>query len=230
MFRDREAAGEALAGEMLVYKDVSDALVLGLPRGGVITGSAVARALNLPLDVFLVQKLRAPGDPELAVGAVTETGSVYLLPPPPGEEAPPPGYLDNELKRQRMEIDWRRLLFRGGRPLPSLTGRIVIVVDDGVATGAAMMASLEALRPLSPKRLVAAAPVAPLGTAFAIEDMADEMVVLEAPERMRAVGDFYREFEPVSESAVLERLTLRRGVRGPRRRGPSAERTGFPQV
>jgi len=223
MFEDRDDAGARLAERLSAYAGSKTALVLGIPRGGVVVGSGVSRRLGLPLDVFISLKLRAPGNEELAVGAMTELGNVYIEQDLMRRLGMSLERLGDEFHRERQEIEWRRLLYRGGRDLPEVAGRDVILVDDGLATGCTMLAAAEALRPRKPRRLIAAVPVAPADKFEALEACFDETVVLKTPVAFDAVGAFYRDFWPVPDAVVLERLSSRAGKSG-KRRQPAAVR------
>ncbi|MBI4376773.1 MAG: phosphoribosyltransferase [Elusimicrobia bacterium] len=207
MFIDREDAGEKLAEALGRYRAAHGGLVLALPRGGVVVGFALSRRLGLPLDVFISQKIRAAEEPELALGAVTERGTMLAdraIEPPLAHMA-------------KQEVEWRRLLYRGGRPLPLIAGRIVILVDDGAATGSTFLAAAQAVDALAPKRLVAALPVASVEASDKIRGYVDELVALERPEDLVCLGDYYDEFRPVSDAEVLKRLSYRQGRDGVRR-------------
>ncbi|HSG27563.1 MAG TPA: phosphoribosyltransferase family protein, partial [Candidatus Krumholzibacterium sp.] len=161
MFEDRLAAGQALTAELSDYDHSPDAIVLALPRGGVVVGFAIHRALDLPLDVFITRKLRAPENPEFALGALTETGYRFVNPDVQGWAADPwaESYLARETEHQRLEIDQRKQLYRSGRDLSGIAGRTVLLVDDGVATGSTVIAAVRGLRVLGPAQIVVAAPV-----------------------------------------------------------------------
>lgn len=209
MLRDREEAGHLLAGRLMAYRDEPQAIVLALPRGGVAVGFAISAALHLPLDVFLVRKLGAPGNPEYALGAVTETGKVRLNPQAQDVLArcgAPTGYLEETIKAECEEMTRRQALYRDGRPLPDLAGRRVILADDGIATGATFLASAEALRELGISRLIAALPVGPPDTLRQVGRLVDALVWLEAPESFVAVGLHYQDFAQVEDGAVLAYL------------------------
>lgn len=210
MFRNREEAGRLLAWRLQAYRDDPTALVIALPRGGVVVGFTLSRELRLPLDVFLVRKLGAPECPEYALGAVTETGFVYLNPLAvslyEGRKVKLKEYLEAAIRRQRQEIARRQALYRSGRSLPRLTDRTVLLVDDGVATGATFLASVESLRSLPVKRLVAALPVAPPDVLGEIRKRVDQLVVLDAPEEFDAVGAFYLDFGQVEDEDVVRLL------------------------
>jgi len=206
VIEDRVQAGGRLAAALRRYCDCPDALILAIPRGGVVVGREISVLLRLPLDVLLTRKIGAPGNPELAIGALTETGYLYL-----NEEllASHPGLArlsEQERLEQELEIDRRRRQYRGGRPLPSLEGRTVILVDDGTATGATYLASVHALQASRVGRLVAALPVAPPETARLISRRVDDCVVLETPDPFYAVGQQYLDFRQVTDEEVLRCL------------------------
>lgn len=205
MWRDREQAGEALARELRRYRD-SGALVVALPRGGVPVAAAVADRLGLALDICPVRKVGLPGHEELAVAAVAgPDGSEMVV---NREIAAAAGLDDAALDRlatpEREELERRRLLYRAGRE--TVAGRDVILVDDGVATGATTRAALAALRRAGAARLVLAVPVAAPETLARLEDEADEVVCLASPEDFRAVGLHYMSFPQVPDEAVLALL------------------------
>jgi len=206
LFRDRRHAGILLANHLQTYRGNHHAVVLALPRGGVVVGHELSMALHLPLDVFITRKIAAPESPEYAVGAVSETGAVYL-----NQEAVRAMQLSQEdldglIAAQRREIERRRGLYREGRGLPHLHNRTVILVDDGVATGATLFATLDALSALNPLRVVVAMPVAPTSTAERIRALVDECVILSTPEPFEAVGCFFEEFEQVTDDEVIRTL------------------------
>ena len=208
-FRDRVDAGRALA-RALAHHGGADTLVLGLPRGGVPVAYEVARALDAELDVVVVRKLGVPFQPELAMGAVASGGALARN----EDVIRLAGVSEAQFERVRAseeaELRRREALFRGRRPAPRVAGRVVIVVDDGLATGASMLAALAALRSLKPARLVAAVPVAPPDAAARLAG-ADEFVCLDAPAGFAAVGQFYQDFGQTSDEDV--RALLRRAHR-----------------
>lgn len=206
MFRNRREAGSRLAEKLGQFKDRLDALVLALPRGGVVTGFEVARTLNLPLDVLIVRKIGFPYQPELAAGAIAETGSVVLNKDIISMGGLPNEYLQKELDRQKQEIARRIALYRAGRPLTGLKGWTVILVDDGVATGATMKAAIEALKREKVAKLVVGLPVGPPETIQAIGKMVDECICLETPLAFMAVGAHYQDFTQTSDEEVVELL------------------------
>lgn len=206
LFRDRRHAGIMLANQLQAYRGDHHAVVLALPRGGVVVGQEVSLALHLPLDVFITRKIAAPESPEYAVGAVSETGAVYLNREAVRAMQLSQEDLDGLIAAQRREIERRRTLYREGRGLPQLHHRTVILVDDGVATGATLFATLDALSALSPLRVVVALPVAPPSTAERIRALVDECVILSTPEPFSAVGCFFEEFDQVSDDEVVRTL------------------------
>lgn len=206
MFQDRIDAGRQLAVALKDYTEVPGGLVVALPRGGVVTGYEVSRVLRLPLDVFIVRKIGYPGNPECAMAALTETGMLHRTGESRGFRALHPGYLDECRAEQEKEIWRRKRLYRGGLPFPRLAGRTVLLVDDGLATGATFEAAALALRELKPKFLVGAVPVAPPETAERVRTLVDELVVLEIPEYFMAVGQAYADFRQVDDEQVLRVL------------------------
>lgn len=208
MFQNREEAGRQLAATLQAYREHPEGVILALPRGGVAVGYEVSLALHLPLDVFITRKIGAPENPEYALGAVSEGGNIYVNPYAMAEFRLSADDLQELAAVQRQEIARRQKLYRQGRhPLP-LKDRIVIVVDDGIATGATFFASVEAIRQQSPARLIAAIPVGPMDTIQKARTAVDELVVLATPEPFWAVGNHYVHFEQVEDREVLEYLNL----------------------
>jgi predicted phosphoribosyltransferase len=206
-FLDRADAGRQLVGPLSAYAGRSDVVVLALPRGGVPVGYEVARALRAPLDVFLVRKLGVPGHPELAMGAIAEGGVEVLNDDLIRELGIPQKLVQQIAVRERMELDRRDGLYRDGRPLPAVQGRIVILVDDGLATGSTMQAAATALRRLEPARVIVAVPVGAHDTCERLGRFADKVICLIAPEPFQAVGLWYDEFSQTSDDEVKRLLT-----------------------
>ena len=208
MFRNREEAGRILAAELSPYRNDPTALILALPRGGVAVGYQLSRALHVALDVFMTRKIGAPGNPEYAIGAVAETGSRYLNQEAVSSFGLSRYELDRLIHVQEKEIARRKDLYRQGRPLPQLTGRTVLLVDDGIATGSTFMASTLAIRGLQPRRLVGVIPVGPSSTIREVQAHVDELVVLMTPDPFEAVGHFFVDFTQVEDRDVVEYLNL----------------------
>lgn len=202
MFEDRGEAGRLLADRLLAL-GVERGVVLGLPRGGVPVAAQVATALDAPLDVLVARKLGAPDDPEYAIGAISEAGAAYL-----DERAAAryqPGALADVERAERLELARRVAAYRGGGAL-DLDGRSVVLVDDGLATGATMIAACRASRALGAARVTVAVPVAPSRWQEAFGREADASVAVLEPERFRAVGGFYRSFPQTTDAEVLAAL------------------------
>jgi putative phosphoribosyl transferase len=206
VLRDRKEAGRLLAAQLDSHRDDRRGIIVALPRGGVAVGYELSRALHLPLDVFITRKLATPDHPEYAIGALSETGAVYLNPDAVEAFHLSHADLNALLVHAREEISRRQQRYRKGRPLPSVTGKTVILVDDGIATGATFNATIEAITELSPQRLVAAIPVAPEDNVGPLRSRVDELVVLATPEPFIAVGHHYQSFTQVNDAEVLEYL------------------------
>jgi putative phosphoribosyl transferase len=202
-FRDRNDAGRQLAQVLRRYSNDPHAIVLALPRGGVVVGYEISLALHLPLDVLVVRKLGTPFNPELAMGALAETGYRHLNADVVRSYEIGQRELDEEVQRQQKEIDRRIDKYRAGRALPPLKGRTVIVVDDGIATGATFFASLAALRSAEAARLVAAVPMAPPSAVAMLKSQVDELVVLHTPEWFFGISQFYDSFPQVEDDQVI---------------------------
>jgi len=206
IFLDRREAGRALGAKLASYAGRNDVTVLGLPRGGVPVAGEVALALDAPLDVFLVRKLGAPGQEELAMGAIASGGVRVLNPTVIQSLRISADEIERTARREERELRRRELSYRGERPSLDIEGRIAILVDDGVATGSSMRAAVEAARKLKPARIVVAVPVAPPSTAREIRRIADDVVVVATPEPFYSVGRFYEEFDQTTDEEVRELL------------------------
>jgi putative phosphoribosyl transferase len=225
LFMDRSEAGRVLASKLGRYAGRDDVVVLALPRGGVPVGYEVARALGAPLDVFLVRKLGVPGHEELAMGAIASGGVRVLNEDVVRELRMPPEAIDAVAEREQGELERREQAYRDGRPFPQVRDRIVILVDDGLATGSTMRAAVAALRQQGPGRIVVAVPVGAADTCRDLRAEADEVVCARQPDPFFAVGAWYRDFSQTTDEEVRELLyraedvkgtgPLSAGVRGP---------------
>jgi predicted phosphoribosyltransferase len=206
IYADRVDAGRRLAGALTEYAGREDVLVLGLPRGGVPVAAEVAKALDAPLDVMIVRKLGAPWQPELAMGAIA-SGNVQLL----NEQVVrmlgiDDGTIEEIAEREGRELARRERAYRGDQPPFDAAGRQVILVDDGMATGATMRAAVAAVRALAPARVIVAVPTAALDTCELVRAEADRVVCLDTPEPFMAVGCWYRNFDQTSDAEVRDLL------------------------
>jgi putative phosphoribosyl transferase len=205
IFEDRRDAGRQLAARISQRPYAKELpVVLGIPRGGVVVAAEVAEALAAPLDIVIARKIRAPYQPELGMGAVVDGAHVTVL----NEEmirmvGASQDYLEHEIAYQSKEIDRRLQLYRGNRPGTEISDKTIIVVDDGIATGYTFRAALEGLRQRRPRRLVAAAPVAARDTARMLTAFADELICLTTPANFAAVGQWYQNFDQVSDEEVV---------------------------
>src|SRR5213593_4197671 len=206
-FPNRIEAGRLLADELEKYADRDDVIVLGLPRGGVPVANEVATRLRAPLDVFIVRKLGVPGFEELAAGAIA-SGGVRVLNEDVMRAIP---HADQAIEavtvRETAELERREQIYREGRPSPELRDRVVILVDDGLATGATMRAAVKALRQRGAAKIVVAVPVGPPDTCREIEQEADETICLSTPPFFQAVGQYYEDFSQTSDEDVRELLS-----------------------
>jgi putative phosphoribosyl transferase len=219
MFPDRAEAGRLLGLKLSKFSGRDDVIVLGLPRGGVPVAYEVARALRVPLDVFIVRKLGVPGFEELAVGAIA-SGGVRVLNEDVANALPNRDeIIETVTQRESAELERREHEYRDGRPAPQLQARTVILIDDGLATGATMRAAVKALRQRDVAKIIVAVPVGPPETCREFEDVADEVVCASAPEFFQAVGQYYEDFSQTSDEQVRDLLARaaqdRSGSAGP---------------
>ncbi len=205
---NRQVAGQALAEALDAYRDRDDVIVLGLPRGGVPVALEIATALGAPLDLMLVRKLGTPGQEELAMGAIASGGGRVMNEHVVQALGISQQAIERVAERESMELKRREQAYRGKRPWPKLADRCVILVDDGLATGATMRAAVAAVRTQQPARIVVAVPVAPADTIALLREEADEVICLAEPEPFQAIGLWYIDFSQVSDEEVREMLGM----------------------
>lgn len=207
LFRDRVDAGRRLAARLKeMLGDPENVAVLGLTRGGAVVAAEVARELGAPLDVVVVRKLGAPGQPELAIGAVAENGAVLVDWAMAGYLQVPEDYVEAEISRQLRLVEERSELYRrGGQPVP-VAGKTCVLVDDGLATGSTAEAAVMSVAERGPERVIFAVPVGSVAGIRRVEEKADEVVCLSPEENLRAVSLYYRRFEPVDDEEVVRLL------------------------
>lgn len=210
IFKDRIEAGKKLADALKTYKRARGTIVLGLPRGGVLVAAEVARILELPLDIVVPRKIGAEGNPEYAIGAITETGAVVWN--EIEQRQADPEYLQKVIAQERAEAERRLTVYRGKREKRAVKGKIVILVDDGVATGLTMRAAIKFLREEEPSKIIVAVPHGAADSIFKLKEEADEVVALYAPNFYGAVGAFYESFSQVSDEEVVEALKKYEGA------------------
>lgn len=205
-FKDRIEAGELVAQRLMRYAGRDDVIVLALPRGGVPVGFVVARKLDVPLDILLVRKLGFPGREEYAMGAIASGGVSVLHDEVVERFGIPLSEVEAVKQRELKEIERREKLYRANRPALPLQGRVVIIVDDGIATGSTMAAAVKCLRHFKPARIIIAVPVAPPDTYQELRPEVDEFICLSMPEPFFAVGAWYKEFDQTSDDEVKSLL------------------------
>jgi putative phosphoribosyl transferase len=204
-FRNRAAAALELA-EKLKSCDLHQPVVLAIPWGGVVVGAVVARELNAELDVVLCRRLRSPGHPELTLGAISEDGQVYLNPLVQPVSGAAEDYMAEEQRRQMAAIARGKKLFRDVHHRVPITGRSVIVTDDGIASGSTMMAVLQVVKAQNPRELIVAVPVAPPARLDKVRQMCDQAICLHNPDEFWTIGDFYQDFPRIEDQQVIELL------------------------
>lgn len=206
LFKDRKEGGLLLEALLQEYKNKQDVIVLGLPRGGVVTAYEVAKGLNVPLDVTCPKKIGAPYNPEYAVGAVTESGEGVLNEFIIRQLEIPQAYIKQEMESKAQLAKERLKSYRKNLPAISLKSKVVILVDDGLATGFTMRAAIESVKASHPKKIVVAIPVSPKSTLSEIESLVDQVICLSTPENFYAVGQFYHSFDQTEDEEVIELL------------------------
>jgi predicted phosphoribosyltransferase len=205
-FRNRSEAGRQLAAKLAAYAKRPEVIVLALPRGGVPVAYEVAQALEAPLDVFLVRKLGVPGHEELAMGAIASGGVRVINQDVVRALGIPQAVIDAVAAREQQELERRERLYRGDRPAPDVRGRTVILVDDGLATGATMSAAVQALKQQGAGRVVVAVPIAPPDTCDRLREDVDDIVCAVTPEPFHAVGLWYEDFSQTTDEEVRDLL------------------------
>ena len=224
-FRDRAEAGQLLAVQLSAYEGRPDVLVLGLPRGGVPVAYEVAKALHVPLDVLIVRKLGVPGQEELAMGAIASGGVRVLNNDVVQLLGVPDGVIEMVADREQQELERRQRLYRGDRSIYEIRGRSIILIDDGIATGATMHAAVAVLRQQQPARIIIAVPVAASSTCEEFAAEVDEFVCIRRPEAFYAVGFWYENFSPTTDEevrALLEQSTKEQSTTPQKRRRSTA--------
>jgi putative phosphoribosyl transferase len=210
LFRDRTEAGRVLADRLSAYAKYPDAVVLALPRGGVPVAFEIAEALNLPLDIVVVRKLGLPGHEEFAMGAIASGGARVLNQDLIHQLSLSDEIIEHIVAREQRELERRERTYRGQRPVLDVRDHIVIIVDDGLATGSSMRAAIAALRQKRPAKLIVAVPVGARMTCSELEALADEVICLEMPENFSAVGLWYRDFSQITDEEVNNLLERNR--------------------
>jgi predicted phosphoribosyltransferase len=206
MFRDRREAGQILAAMLHEYRDRPDVLVLALPRGGVPVALEVATTLGAPLDVFVVRKLGVPWHRELAMGAIASGGVRVVNEDVVRTLGITDDIIEEVAETETHELERREVAYRDGRPRPEIRGKVVILVDDGLATGSTMRAAVEAVQRLEPKRVIVAVPVGALDTCRELKEHADDVVCVQTPEPFYGVGTWYEDFSQTTDEEVRELL------------------------
>jgi putative phosphoribosyl transferase len=201
LFRNRVEAGRKLAEALVDFKG-KEVVVLGIPRGGVVVANEVAKALGAPLDVVVTRKIEAPGEPEYALGAITQEGDVIMDRQAAESLGASPTYLEDQIRKKREEVRERMEGLRGDAPYPELEGKIVVIVDDGIATGSSVGAAVMSVKKRRPKQIVVAVPVGPADAVEKLSEEGAQVVCLETPGLFLAIGEFYADFDQVEDLEV----------------------------
>ena len=219
-YKDRHEAGKALARHLEEFRGDPNLIVLGIPRGGVVVAFEVARALEAPLDIYITRKIGGPHNPELAIGAVASDGTVFVEHDIAARMGASQEYIAAEIRAQQDEIQRRLDSYRRGRPGPNLTDRTIVLVDDGVATGATVMVALRSLRRHKPRKLILAVPVAPPDTIAKLRREADQVICPMTPRLFWAVSGFYQIFGQTQDDEVVRLLELAAAEQGEEKEAP----------
>lgn len=206
MFKDRHDAGKKLAQKLKKYKDIKDGIVLAIPRGGVVTGYEISKELNLPLDIVVTKKIGAPGNPEFAIGSVNMDGDVLVDQEVVKMYGVPQSYLDQQAEILKKAINEKLISLRETDQLPEFKGKIIILVDDGIATGYTMKAAITYLKRKQVKKLIVVIPVGPPDTVKELETLVDEVICLYTPAFFGAVGAFYQDFSQTEDEECKKLL------------------------
>lgn len=203
IFIDRRDAGKKLARALTDYKNDPEAIIIALPRGGVVVGACIAQELHLPLDIVSPRKIGAPHNPEFAIGAITETGHGTFSKEVLETYQISHTYIEKAIEKEKKEAAHRLKIYRGNRPARHLKGKKVIIVDDGVATGSTMFAAIETVKAEQASQIIVAVPVAPPDTLASLQKMVDKVIALYTPANFYAVGQFYQHFDQTSDEEVI---------------------------
>lgn len=212
LYKDRADAGKRLAGALLHLRG-EDLVVLGIPRGGVVVANEVAKTLDAPLDVVVTKKIEAPGEPEYALGAVTQEGEVMMDRQAAESLGASAAYLDDQIRLKREEVKDRMQKLRGSAPYPRLEGKVVVIVDDGIATGSSVSAAVMSVKKRGPKDVIVAVPVAPADAVQALSEDGTKVVCVSTPGPFLAIGEFYEDFgqvEDIEVKRILDENAARR--------------------
>ena len=204
-FKNRVEAGKKLAEALMGFRG-KDVIVLGIPRGGVVVANEVAKVLGAPMDIVVTRKIEAPGEPEFALGAVTQEGDVIMDRQAAESLGASREYLDDQIRKKREEVNDRMRRLRGNAPYPRLEGRVVLIVDDGIATGSSVEAAVMSVKKRKPREVVVAVPVAPRDAVETLAEDGTEVVSLETPGSFLAIGEFYTDFGQVEDMEVMRIL------------------------
>ncbi len=207
IFQDRREAGQQLAKKLSSFRDASNVVVIGLPRGGVVTAGVLASELHLPLDIQAPRKIGAPDNPELALGAISSDGAVYLNHQLIKMLNVPSEYVQRIIDQEQAESIRRMQTYRCGRKPLNVKGKTVIVVDDGIATGATMRAGVMSLQALGAKTIIIAVPVAPYHVINQLKSIVHQIIVFDVPEDFGGIGQFYKNFDQVTDAEVIAIMT-----------------------